>query len=52
MSSQRSDDPEFVEVEITRGHLTVASGRRVATLPGEYVDNFERFSIYREDIKA
>lgn len=50
MSGQGSDDPEFVEIEISRGYLKVASGGRLATLPGEYVDNFERFAIYREDI--
>jgi hypothetical protein len=50
MSAQRSDDPEFVQIEISRGYLKIASRGRLATLPGEYVDNFEHFAIYREDI--
>jgi hypothetical protein len=52
MSGQGSNDPEFVQIEISRGYLKVASRGRLATLPGEYVDNFERFAIYREDIGA
>jgi hypothetical protein len=52
MSGHGSDDPEFVQIEISRGYLKVASGARLATLPGEFVEKFARFAIYRDDIRA